>query len=415
MGNINFLLLAFIVIALPYVLSHIFNLRKIVPLVVIQIFVGIVLGPSLLGRVAPDFFAMHIDANATNTLSGIAAIAVLIFGFITGLHTDHAGFEQRGHSFIVVATASVLVPTCLGVIGGIFIGSRHPEAIGTTASLYAFAAGAGICVGVTALPVLAAVLRDMELLGGALANEALAIAAFNDAALWVLLGALLAHVGNDSAHAQIAVMLFGLAFYLVFMIKIVRPIFTRVVLPKLAVGKNDTVLVAACACAIGSAIITQAIGLHYIFGAFLAGLIMPRELKQPLLARLEVATVSVLMPFFFVLTGLRTFVDFSSPLFAEVFLITLALNIIGKIGGTTIASAMMGASWRYAGCLGTLVQTKGLMEIVVLTVLLEKGIISDASFSALTVMAIISTVIVMPITRLLLPSTRSSIALRTAE
>jgi Kef-type K+ transport system membrane component KefB len=227
---------------------------------------------------------------------------------------------------------------------------------------------------------------------------------------------LLAQVnGVDNGHFGILIMLGGLVLHLVFMIKVVQPIFIRFVLPRAVNGKGETALAAACACAIGSGLVTQAIGLHYIFGAFLAGVIMPRELKQSILARLETATVSVLMPFFFAITGLRTLIDFSSPLFAEVLLITLVLSIVGKVGGTAISSVMTGAAWSSALCLGLLMQTKGLMEIVVLTVLLEKGIISQAAFSALTVMAIISTVIVMPLARLLLPSIKGRIALRAAE
>lgn len=130
---------------------------------------------------------------------------------------------------------------------------------------------------------------------------------------------------------------------------------------------------------------------------------MPREWRQPILDRLQVMTTGVLMPFFFMMTGLRTRIDLSSDLFIETLFTTTILGTLGKIGGTMITGVLVGETWSSTLRLGTLLQTKGLTEIVVLTILLDNGIISNAAFSAMTLMALISTALVMPVTRVLLP------------
>ena len=148
--------------------------------------------------------------------------------------------------------------------------------------------------------------------------------------------------------------------------------------------------------------ITQILGLHYIFGAFVAGAVMPQELRKPLLDRLQVATVGVLMPFFFMLTGLRTLIDLGSSGFVEILLVTTALAVVGKVGGTALAARLVGETWATALSLGALVQTKGLMELIVLTILLDRGIIATNTFSALVLMAVLTTMLAMPLTRLAL-------------
>src|SRR5215475_5301655 len=189
--DLIFLLQAFVIVSVPLALSRLLRLSGVVPLVVIQILLGIALGPSLFGRVAPDAYAMLFNATTLAPLSGAASIAVLFFGFITGLHVDTDAIRGKGAAFTATAAASIIVPTSLGMLGGLLIGVRHPAVLGAHANLPAFAAAVGICLGVTALPVLGAILREMGLLGQRIADVALGLAAVNDAALWVRLGALM--------------------------------------------------------------------------------------------------------------------------------------------------------------------------------------------------------------------------------
>jgi Kef-type K+ transport system membrane component KefB len=407
--DLIFLLQAFVIVSVPLALSRALRLSGVVPLVVIQILLGIALGPSLLGRIAPEAYGMLFNPQTLAPLSGAASIAVLFFGFITGLHVDTDAVRGRGGAFAAITAASVIVPSTLGVLGGLLIGIRHPAELGAHANLVTFASAIGICLGVTALPVLGAILREMGLLGQRIADVALGLAAVNDAALWLLLGGLMtACAGRDPTKPGLLFALLILPIYFLLMVHLVRPLLTQALSALMHDGAmSETALVVVGSSAIGSAVITQMIGLHYVFGAFVAGAIVPRELRQSILDRLQVMTIGVLMPFFFMLTGLRTRIDPSSAVFLEIFLVTMILGFVGKVGGTAIAAVLFGETWSSALCLGTLAQTKGLMEVVVLTVLLEHEIISITAFSALTLMAVISTALVMPVARLLLPRTKT--------
>lgn len=414
-ADLIFLLQAFVIVAVPFALSRALRLSGMMPLVVIQILLGIALGPSLFGRFAPEAYDLLFNPATLSPLAGAASIAVLFFGFITGLHFDTDTFRGRGGAFATIAGASVVIPAGLGVLAGLVIAVRHPEALGPRGDLFTFSAAIGICLGVTALPVLGAILREMGLLGQRIAGIALGITAANDAALWILLGGLMTvAAGGSPTEPGFFLPLLVLPVYFLFMTHVVRPLLARAVAALMhedgTVGEAALVVVGAAA--IGSAVLTQIIGVHYLFGAFLAGAIVPHALRRPILDRLEIMTISVLMPFFFMLTGLRTQIDPYSSIFVEILLVTTILGTIGKVGGTAITAVFFGERWPFALGLGSLVQTKGLMEVVVLTVLLEYGIISVTVFSALILMAVISTALVMPLTRFFLSRTKSEPSLQ---
>ena len=395
------LLQALVILALPVALWRFLRLRQSVPLVCVQILVGIALGPSLFGRFAPDLYAVFFSPATLTPLSGIAAIAVLLFGYITGLHLEPAALMSRGRAFGVIATASVVVPTAAGFCGGLWIAVHRPDAVGAGVHPIGFAVAIGICIGVTALPVLGAILREMNLLGRRIGDLALGIAAVNDAALWLLLAGLMAVLAGGGDGSGLLVSLIGTPIYLAVMVRYVRPYLKRLAPHLLRDGKmSERALAAVCAVGVGSAIVTQVLGLHYIFGAFVAGVLMPSELRPLILDRLQLVTIGILMPFFFMITGLRTFIDLGSSGFLEIMLLTTALGVIGKVGGTALAARLVGESWGTAFSLGALVQTKGLMELVVLTILLDRGIISTNAFSALTLMAVITTLLAMPLARI---------------
>ncbi len=380
--SLNFLVLALVVVVLPVAVLRFSGLKGPVPLVVVQIMVGIALGPSVFGRVAPGLFQMFVNPASLASLSGIGSIAVLIFGLITGLHLGPGILRDNGRMFSVVAAANVMVPTAMGCLAGLWI---LPPGISSAE----FAVAVGICTGMTALPVLGAVLREKGLLGSRIGHLALGIAGINDAALWILLSVLL-----TAKAGQVAGGLVGLAtlllvpLYLVFMVRVARPLLGSMVVARMRdemVGERALAVVGAVT--IASALATEAMGLHYIIGAFVTGAVMPVNLRKPILDRLQALTVVLLMPFFFALTGLRTLIDPGSPAFLEVFLIATAVAVVGIVGGTAVAARLAGASWPFALGLGAMLQTKGLMEVIVLTVLLDAGIISANVFAALVLMA----------------------------
>jgi Kef-type K+ transport system membrane component KefB len=400
-----FIVQALAILVLPVAVWRGLRLRGAVPLVVVQILVGIALGPTLFGRFAPDTYHLLFNPATLTPLWGVASIAVLLFGFVTGLHLDPADFLGRGRSFAVVATASVAVPTATGFLGGLWIAAHLPAELGGGVGPVGFAVAIGICIGVTALPVLGAILREMDLLGRRIGTYALGIAAVNDAALWLLLGGLMSVVAGEAPGNPhlLLLSLLGLPIYLVVMVWLVPPVMRRAASALLWEGRmRERALAGVCALALGSAMVTQILGLHYIFGAFVAGAVMPQELRRALLDRLQVATVGVLMPFFFMLTGLRTLIDLGSSGFLEILLVTTALAVVGKVGGTALAARLTGEPWPTAVSLGALVQTKGLMELIVLTILLDRGIIATNVFSALVLMAVLTTMLAMPLTRLAL-------------
>ncbi len=399
-----FIVQAIAILVLPVAVWRLLRLRGAVPLVVVQILVGIALGPTLFGRLAPETYHLFFNPATLTPLWGVASIAVLLFGFVTGLHLDPADFLGRGRSFAVVAGASVAVPTAAGFLGGLWIAARQPGELGGGVGSVGFAIAIGICIGVTALPVLGAMLREMDLLGRRIGNYALGIAAVNDAALWLLLGGLMTAVAGDApGNPDMLVSALGLPIYLVVMVWLVPPVMRRAAGNLLRDGRmRERALAGVCALALASAIVTQILGLHYIFGAFVAGAVMPQELRKLLLDRLQVATVGVLMPFFFMLTGLRTLIDLGSSGFLEIMLVTTALAVLGKVGGTALAARLTGETWTTSLGLGSLVQTKGLMELIVLTILLDRGIIGTNVFSALVLMAVVTTMLAMPLTRLAL-------------
>src|SRR5262249_49043157 len=184
---------------------------------------------------------------------------------------------------------------------------------------------------------------ELGLLGQRIADIALGIAAVNDAALWILLAGLLTAATGDGQQSSVLVPLLALPVYLLFMVQVVRPLLKQAVTSLMHDGTmGEAALVVVGATAIGSAVITQILGLHYILGAFFAGAIVPRELRQSILDRLQVMTIGVLMPFFFMLTGLRTRIDPSSAAFVEILLVTTVLGVAGKLGGTAITGVLVG-------------------------------------------------------------------------
>ena len=401
-----FLLEALVIVAVPVALLRVSGLKGLLPLVVVQIVVGIALGPSIFGRIAPDYFHTFASPATLASFSGVAFVAVLIFGMISGLHLDPDIFNGNERAFWPIAAASVVAPMTLGLLAGGWILARHPNELLPGVAPIEFTAAIGICVSMNALPVLAAILGEMGLFGSRVGKLALGVAGVNNLVLWIVLGVLLtAAAGHgEDGHGFTPVYLFVLApLYVILMVRVVRPVLSRMIMVRMPDDVvNTRALVLVGAATIASALATELMGLHYIIGAFLIGAIMPIKLRQPILDRLQVVTVALLMPFFFTLTGMRTLIDLNSPALLEVFVVTAAAAATGILGGTALAARLFGETWSVAVGLGSLLQSKGLTELIVLTVLLEAHVISTTIFSAMILMAVFSTAFAMPLARLAL-------------
>jgi Kef-type K+ transport system membrane component KefB len=386
-----------LVVPLPFVLFAALGTRRVVPLAVIQVLIGIGLGPSLFGRLTPDLYGSIFRSDTLAPLAGLASIAVLLFSFVTGLHLDLSRLRGRAPALGLVTGVSLLVTFTAGLGCGFWIAGKDAVA---GAHPFAFSVALGICTSVTAMPVLGAILREMELLAHHVGQTALSLAAINDAFLWVALTLLLTALGVGGASAG---KLLLLPIYFAGMFWVVRPLLARAAGRLLIDGQlRDSGLGLVGGIAIASGLMAELMGIEFILGAFFAGAVMPPALRKPTLDRLESVTMILLMPFFFTLTGLRTFIDFDSTGFLEVFLLSTVAAVGSKVFGTALAARWVGEPWPIALGLGSLMQTKGLMEVVVLTIFRSAGIISAEIFSALIFMSLVCTALTMPMTAIAL-------------
>ncbi|PWC43559.1 cation:proton antiporter [Azospirillum sp. TSO22-1] len=395
-----FLVQAILLIAVPFLLWRLSGIRRVAPMVVIQILFGVALGPSLLGWVAPNLWEALFAPKILAPLSGLSWLAVVLFAFLTGLHLDVTEFRGKSRAFVAVSLSSLVVPTLLGTGLGWWIAGALPGMAGPAASPALFAVGFGVCLGVTALPVLGAILREMGLIEQRVGRLALGYAAVNDAALWVLVTAVLAWASGRGGEEVTWVLALG-AGYLAVSAFVAKPLLERLfarVAPGDEVG--DTAIVLTCAGLLASAAVTEAIGLHYILGAFVAGTVMPKRLAAAVLDRLEHFATLVLLPFFFTLTGLKVTLDLSEPAQWTVFALATLVTIAGKLLGTALPARLSGESWGDSWRLGALMPCKGLMEVIVLTILLDARVLSVGAFSALVLMAIATTALTQPMTLL---------------
>jgi Kef-type K+ transport system membrane component KefB len=391
--RISFLAISFAIVLLPWLLWWIGIVRRVAPLAVVQILIGVLLGPSCLGQLAPAFHVVLFARPVLAALDGVASLGVLIYVFVTGLHLDVALLKQDGRRLGVIALGSVSVPLLLGLGAGWWMLHSVPGALGPVGDGTAFVAAVAICIAVTALPVLAAVLQEMRLLTTHLGKIALTLAALNDVALWVMLTILLAFAGSRWAAGLLslgaAAVLFGV------LLLGVRPLLARLA------GAGEQVLLVTCiSLAILSACLSEALGTGYLIGAFVAGAIIPAACRPVLLRRLELVTATVFLPFFFMSTGLKALIEPGSASFLGLLTVAVAATVIGKLAGTALPARRFGFSWADSLSLGAMMQTKGLMEVVVLAVLHDAGLMGGQIFSAMVGMAVVCTVATAPAVRL---------------
>lgn len=383
-----------VIVTLPYVAWRYGGARKLVPLVVMQILGGILVGPSVLGTLAPEIWSQLFNPQTLSVLKGPAWLAVVLFAFLTGLHLQPAELRAMGRTFSLVSLASFVIPGLMGIAAGFWIVDHYPTALGVAATPWQFALGIGLCSGVTALPVLGAILRETGLIHLRVGRFALGTAAVSDAALWMLLALLLMGLSHhpEGLTGFFRIPLLAL-LYLAVMVLLVRPLLGR-----LRAGDHDEWgLVLVCSAIFASALVTELIGLHATLGGFMVGVLIPRPLAHAIIDRLEPLTIVLLLPFFFTLTGMSTTFGWDAVGLLTITGVATLISLVGKIGGTALVARALGETGRDALLLGILMQTKGMMEVVLLTILLEAGIISNMAFSAILAMALLTTAMTTPL------------------
>jgi Kef-type K+ transport system membrane component KefB len=368
------------------------------PAVIGEIFAGVALGPSLLGVVWPSAYAWLFPPYLAPFLNILAQVGLVLFMFLVGYELDTGLLRGRGAAAVTVSQVSIAAPFASGVILAIAM-FRSLSLPGV--SLPTFALFLAVSMSITAFPVLARLLVDRGLDRTPLGSMALACAAVDDIAAWCLLAVVTATATNASV-AGVAVTLAWLAVFVAGMFLVVRPLLARLARAEPGPGVLLTVLVSAV---LLSALATQEIGVHAIFGAFLLGVVTPRGSGGLVRATEPVRTftMAVLLPLFFVYTGLRTkfgLLGADWRLWGWCLLV-ITVAVLGKGVGSTVAARVAGIGWRESLSLGALMNCRGLTELVVLNVGLDLGVISPTVFAILVVMTLVSTVMTAPLLSLI--------------
>ena len=390
------LLLALLaVIATARVMAALFQ-RLHQPPVIGEVIAGIVLGPSLLGRVAPEVAAFVFPAAVVPHIGMLSQVGVILFMFLVGVHLDTGLLGQRRHAVVAISHASIVVPFVLGAALALLL---YPRLSGGDVPFVTFALFVGVAMSITAFPVLARILRDRGIQNTPIGVLAISCAAVDDVTAWCLLALLIA-VARQQAGAFLLTAALVVA-YVAFMLAVVRPALRRLVAR--VETSEDARPIAVAMLLVGvvaSALATEAIGIHALFGAFFLGALIPNESKlaQELSARVEDVVLVLLLPAFFAVTGLRTQMGLLQT--AEQWLLCLAILAVaclGKIGGAAAAARATGLPWRESAALGALMNTRGLMELIVLNVGLDLGLISPTLFTMMVFMAVLTTLGTAPL------------------
>jgi Kef-type K+ transport system membrane component KefB len=389
------------------------------PPVIGEMAAGLLLGPSFFGWLMPESAAALFAAPTLPALNALSQLGLVLFMFFLGVRVDAHKVEARRNVAMVTSLTSIIVPFALGAWLANGLHERlAPEGVG----LLPFALFFGAAMSITAFPVLARILIDQRLLMTELGVMAIACAAFDDVAGWLILAGITTLVRPDGASYGLSVRLLFFFGYLAVMIGVVRPALRWFVnwRGRDGVGESADDLAVLLLVMLLSAVATEFVGVHALFGAFFAGLMMPRDahIERAFENRIEPLTMTLLLPLFFAFTGLRTNVQLlnSAAMWRDAALILL-VAVAGKAGASTIAARTMGLSWRDAGVLGVLMNTRGLVELVVLNIGLDLGILSPAAFSMLVLMALVTTFATSPIVRTLRAGERhvEGIAIRDKE
>ena len=372
------------------------------PPVIGEVIAGILLGPSLLGRIAPDIAAYVLPSSVAPFLGVIAQLGVMLYMFMVGLQLNAGLLRSRAHATVAISHASIVAPFVLGSLLALFL---YPRLSTSDVSFTSFALFMGVAMSITAFPVLARILTDRGMAATELGVIALTCAAADDVTAWCLL-AFVVGVAQVKVQGALLVTVLAVAF-IATMFLVVRPLVARLLARSSDRPPGRETVALALVGVLISALTTEWIGVHGIFGAFLFGVVIPHDssLARVLTERLEDLVLILLLPAFFAFTGMRTRIDLVSG--ASQWLIcglVILVATIGKFAGTFGAARLSGINWRDAASLGVLMNTRGLMALIVLDAGLNIGVISPTLFAMMVIMAVVTTVATTPMLSLVSPA-----------
>lgn len=366
------------------------------PMVIGEIVAGLLLGPSLLGAFAPHISSVIFPDNSVDILQHLSQLGLIFFMFIIGMELDTQSFKKSANTAILISVASIVIPFISGILLAVYLYEGFaPENI----PFSSFALFMGTTMSITAFPILARIVQERKLTKTLVGTMAISIAAIGDVVAWCMLAVVIAIVKSGGISHSLVTIVLSIV-YIAGMFFVVKPLMfrigrvyaTRETMSKPIVGLVFLLILL-------SSLVTDAIGIHALFGAFMAGVVMPDNLsfKRVFTEKIEDVSLVILLPLFFVSTGLRTEIGLinSTQLWIVCGLITLSA-ILGKFGGTLLASRYNGLSWSHSLALGVLMNAKGLMELIVLNIGYDLGILSPEVFTMLVIMALATTLITGP-------------------
>jgi Kef-type K+ transport system membrane component KefB len=366
------------------------------PTVIGEIIAGIALGPSLLGILFPDFSLSLFPVHSLVNLSLLSQVGLVLFMFMVGMELDFNMLQNKVKDAVVVSNAAILIPLTLGIGLAYFIyGHFAPKGV----PFLSFGLFLGMAMSITAFPVLARIVQERGIHRTRLGALVITCAAVDDISAWCMLAAIIAIAKAGSFMSSLYVILMAVG-YIILMIKVVKPFLKRVgELHTSLENLSKPVVAIFFLTLLLSSYVTEIIGIHALFGAFLAGTIMPENSKfrNIFIQKIEDIALVVLLPLFFVFTGLRTQIGLLNDIYLwKITGLIILVAITGKFVGSALASRIIGQNWRDSLTIGALMNTRGLMELVVLNIGYDLGILTPEVFSMMVIMALVTTFMTGP-------------------
>lgn len=366
------------------------------PSVIGEMIAGIVLGPSLVGMYFPEYSNILFPKESLGNLQFLSQIGLILFMFVIGMELDLKALKNKANDAVVISHASIIFPFTLGIGLAYFIYNQFaPDGV----EFASFALFLGIAMSITAFPVLARIVQERGIHKTKLGTIVITCAAADDITAWCILAAVIAIVKAGSFVSSIYIIVMAVA-YVFLMLKVVRPFLARVgSLKNSRSSLSKPVVAIFLLTLIISAYVTEVIGIHALFGAFMAGAIMPDNTKfrSIIIEKVEDVSVILLLPLFFVFTGLRTQINsINDPYLWKITGLIVLVAVVGKFVGSALASKFVGQSWRDSLTIGALMNTRGLMELVVLNIGYDLGVLSTEVFTMMVIMALLTTFMTGP-------------------
>jgi Kef-type K+ transport system membrane component KefB len=372
------------------------------PYVMGEVIAGICLGPSVFGAISANAQAWAFPTDILPAFGVVANLGLIFYMFLVGLEVDRGQLKGKAAQAAAISNASVAVPMLLGIA----VALPLYKLVGPNKKFVSFAIFMGVAMSITAFPVLARILSERRMLNRPVGALTIACAAIDDVTAWFLI-ALAITISVSGTFGDVAKTIGEAVAFTLLMVFVVRRILARMATAYDQVGRIPPVWFAGIIVGVLlSAYITETINIAFIFGAFIMGIIMPRHsrMNEEITRRIEDFVVTLLLPLFFTYTGLRLNVGLLDR--PELWLLTLlliAIAIIGKLAGAAIAARVAGYDWKASAVIGSLMNTRGLTELIVLNLALDVGAISNALFAMLVIMAVVTTLMAGPLLRLLDP------------